>query len=67
MDQVILDSKTWDFQIRINFIPITFLEKLGSGKQDLVSLNLDWSDPIKCSFKNGHKSKMDQVILGSKT
>ena len=51
MDEVILDGKTWDFQIRINFIPITFLEKMGSGKQDLVSLNLDQSNHIKCSFK----------------
>ena len=31
MDQVILDSKTWDFQIRINFIQIKSLEKLGPG------------------------------------
>jgi hypothetical protein len=28
---------------------------------------LDDSDPIQCSFKNGLESKMDQLILDSKT
>ena len=31
LDQVILDSKTWDFQIRINLIQIKFFEQLGPG------------------------------------
>ena len=31
MDQVILDSKTWNFQVLINLIQIKMFEKLGPG------------------------------------